>query len=85
MDSIRKNKTWRLTERPVGRRVSEGKWIFKVKDDLTKVGNNTTRHKARLCFLGKRQIKGLDFKEMFVLVANFTTFRCILAMTAAKG
>jgi len=56
MDSIRKNKTWRLTDRPVGRRVLKGKWVYKVKDELDKVGNNTTRHKARLCFMGNRQI-----------------------------
>jgi len=85
MDSIRKNKTWRLTDRPVGRRVLKGKCVLKVKDDLDKVGNNTTRHEARLCFMGNRQIKGLDFREMFAPVAKFTTIRCILAMTAANG
>jgi len=85
MDSIRKNKTWRLTDRPVGRRVHKGKWIYKVKDALDKVGNNTTRNKARLCFMGNRQIKGLDFNETFAPVAKFTTIRCILAMTAANG
>jgi len=85
MDSIRKNKTWRSTDRPVGRRVLKGKWAFKVKDELDKVGNNKTRHKARLCFMGNRQIKGLDFNETFAPVAKFTTIRCILAMTAANG
>jgi len=54
MDSIRKNKTWRLTNRPVGRRVVKRRWIFKVKDELDQVGNNTMRHKARLCFTGNR-------------------------------
>jgi len=48
MDSIRRNKTWRLTNRPAGCRVLKGKWVFKVKDELDKVGNRTTRHKARL-------------------------------------
>jgi len=85
MGSIRKNKTWRLTDRPVRRRVLKGKWVFKMKDELDKVGNNTTRHKARLCFMGNRQIKELDFIETFAPVAKFTTMRCILAMTAAGG
>jgi len=85
MDSIRKNKTWRLTDRPVGRRVLKGKWVYKVKNELDKIGNNTTRHKARLCFMGNRQIKGLDFNKTFAPVAKFTTIRCILAMTAANG
>jgi len=85
MDSIRKNKTWRLTDRPVGRRVLKGKWIYKVKDELDKVGNNTTRHKARLCFMGNRQIKGFDFNETFAPVAKFTTIRCILVMMSGYG
>jgi len=63
----------------------KGKWVFKVKDELDKVGNSTTRHKARLCFMGSRQIRRLEFNETFAPVANFTTIRCILAMTAANG
>ena len=85
MEAIRKNKTWRLTDRPASRRVLKGKWVYKVKNEVDKNGNNTTRHKARLCFMGNRQIKGLDFNETFAPVAKFTTIRCILAMTAANG
>jgi len=85
MKAIRNIKTWRLTDRPARRRVLKGKWVYKVKDELYKVGNNTTRHKARLCFMGNRQIKRLDFNETFAPVAEFTTIRCILAMTAATG
>jgi len=85
MDSIRKNKTWRLTDRPASRRVLKGKWVYKVKNEIDKIGNNTTRHNARLCFMGNRQIKGLDFNETFAPVAKFTTIRCILVMTAANG
>jgi len=85
MEAIRKNKTWRLTDRPASRRLLKGKWVYKVKNEVYKNGNNTTRHKARLCFMGNRQIMGLDFNETFAPVAKFTTIRCILAMTAANG
>jgi len=85
MAAIRKNKTWRLTDRPASRRVLKGKWVYKVKNEVDKSKNNTTRHKARLCFMGSRQIRGLDFNETFAPVAKFTTIRCILAMTAATG
>jgi len=85
MEAIRKNKTWRLTDRPAIRRVLKGKWVYKVKNDVDNNGNHTTRHKARLCFMENRQIKGLDFNETFAPVAKFTTIRCILAMTAANG
>jgi len=85
MEAIRKNKTWSMTDRPASRRVLKSKWVYKVKNEIDKNGNNTTRHKARLCFMGNRQIKRLDFNETFAPVAKFTTFRCILAITAANG
>jgi len=85
MEAIRKNKTWRLTDLPASRRVLQGKWVYKVTNEVDKNGNNTTRHKARLCFMGNRQIKGLDLNKTFAPVANFTTMRCILVMTAANG
>jgi len=65
--------------------VLKGKWVDKVKSDVDKNGNNSTRHKARLCFMGNRQIKGLHFNETFAPVAKSTTIRCILAMTVANG
>jgi len=85
MGAIRKNKTWRFTDRPASRRVLKSKWVYKVKNEVEKNRNNTSRHKARLCFMGNRQIKGLDFNETFAPVAEFTTIRCIPAMTAANG
>jgi len=85
MQAIPKIKTWRLTDRLASRRVLKGTWVYKVKNEVDKNGNNTTRHKARLCFMGNRQIKGLDFNETFGPVAKFTTIRCILAMAAANG
>jgi len=84
MEAIRKNKTWRLTNRPVHRRVLKSKWVYKVKNEVDKNGNSATRHKARLCFMGNRQIKGLDFNETFATVAKFSTIRRILAITEAK-
>jgi len=85
MEAIRKNNTRRLTDRSASPRVVKSKWVYKVKNAVDKNGNNTTRPKARLCFMGNRQIKGLDCNETFAPVAKFTTIRCILAMTAANG
>jgi len=64
MEAIRKNKTWRLTDRPASRRVLNGKWVYKVKNEVDNNGNNMTRHKARLCCMGNRQIKGLDLTKL---------------------
>jgi len=85
MEAIRRNKTWRLTDRPASRRVLKGKWVHKFKNEVDKNGHNTTKQKTRLCFMGNRQVKVLDFNETFAPVAKFTTIRCILAMTAATG
>jgi len=73
VEAIRKNKTWSMTDRPASRRVLKSKWVYKVKNEIDKNGNNMTRHKARLCFMGNRQIKRLYFNETFAPVANFTT------------
>jgi len=85
MEAIRKNKTWCLKDRPASRRVLKGKWVYTVKNEADKYGNNMTWHKARLCFMGNRKIQGIDFNETFAPVAKFTTIQCILAMTAADG
>jgi len=29
MEAMRKNKTWRLTDRPASRRVQKNKWVYK--------------------------------------------------------
>jgi len=63
MEAIRKNKTWRLTDRPASRRVLKVKRVYKVKSEVGKNGKNTTRHKARLCFMGNRQIKGSNLSR----------------------
>jgi len=82
--AIRRNTAWRSTDRAVGRRVLKSKWVYKVKDGLDENGNNTHRHKARLCFMGTRQNKGLNFNDTFARVAKSTSIRFILALTAAR-
>jgi len=84
MEAIRRNPTWRLTNRPVSRRVLKRNWVYKFKREVDKNGNSAARHKTHLCFMGNRQIKGLDFKETFAPAAKSSTIRCILAMTAAN-
>jgi len=54
MEAIRKNNTWCLTDRPASRRVLRGKWVNKVRNEFEKNGNNTKRHKVRLCFMRGR-------------------------------
>jgi len=48
IEAIRKNKTWRSTDRPAGRRVLKGKCVYKVENKVNKNGKKTTWHKGRL-------------------------------------
>ena len=48
--SLYKNQTWELVKKPMIRRMIGYKWIYKVKESLTKVEPN--RFKARLVAKG---------------------------------
>jgi hypothetical protein len=43
------------------------------------------RNKARLVAQGFTQVEGLDFGEIFVLVAHLEVIRILLAFAAFKG
>jgi len=66
MESLRKNETWFLVERPLGQRVAGRKWLFKIKKV---VGNDQKpRYKARIVARGFTQVPGIDFNEVDILL-----------------
>jgi hypothetical protein len=72
------NGTWRIIDRPKrGRKPLTLRWVFKVKHDGT--------YKARLMARGFRQIKDLDFHEIYAVVAKPMSFKIFTAIAAAKG
>ena len=50
--------------------------------DLQKFSGEITRHKARLVAKGFSQIRGIDYEEVFSLVARAKFIRIIIAMAA---
>ena len=66
MGSMYENKVWTLTDLPDDRRAIENKWIFKKKTD---VDGNVTIYKARLFAKGYRQVQGIEYDEIFLLVS----------------
>jgi hypothetical protein len=82
LESIRENKTWTLAELPSGQRAIGLKWVFKVKKDPD---GNVVKYKARLVAKGYAQRKGVDFDEVFALVARMETVRMLLALAAHGG
>nr|GEV28342.1 retrotransposon protein, putative, Ty1-copia subclass [Tanacetum cinerariifolium] len=82
MDSLRKNKTWELVDRPAGQNLVSCKWLFKIKEGIKGVQN--PRYKARLVARRFTQVAGIDYNEVFSLVVQHTSIRVILALTACK-
>jgi hypothetical protein len=82
MASITENKTWELASLPRGCKAIGLKWVFKVKCDTT---GDIVKHKARLVAKGYAQREGVDFEEVFALVARMETVRLLLALAADSG
>src|SRR3954465_5322937 len=73
------NKVWTLIDLSNDRRAIEIKWIFKRKTDAD---SSVTIYKARLVAKGFRQVQGVDYDEIFSLVAMLKSVRIMLAIAA---
>ena len=82
MSSIEQNRTWKLVNLPHGHWPIGLKWVFKVKRD--EVGA-IVKHKARLVAKGYVQQEGVDFDEVFALVARMESICKLLAVAAREG
>jgi hypothetical protein len=81
LDQIENNDTWELVPRLANKNVIGSKWIYKNK--MNEQGN-IVRNKARLVCKGYAQIEGLDFDEIFALVARLEAIRMFLAYAYHK-
>ena len=76
MGSMYQNKVWTLIDLPNDRRAIEIKWIFKRKTDTD---SSVTIYKARLVGKGFDKVQGVDYNEIFSLVAMLKSVRIMLA------
>ena len=76
--SLLKNNTWELVERPKENNVITCKWIFKVK---RRADGTVDRYKSRLVAQGYSQEEGEDYNDTFAPVARYSSIRSILAIT----
>ncbi|GJR91813.1 retrovirus-related pol polyprotein from transposon TNT 1-94 [Tanacetum coccineum] len=81
LDQFARLKVWRLVPRPKGKTIIKTKWIFKNKKDESSL---VIRNKARLVAVGYCQQEGIDYDEMFALVARIEAIRLFLAYVAHK-
>ena len=58
------------------------KWIFKIKHVAD---GSISKYKARFVARGFSQKEGVDYEEMFSLVAHYTSIRTIIALASTMG
>ena len=80
-DSIMKNQTWDLVDRPAKRKIIGTKWVWKAK---YKSDGSLEKYKARLVAQGYSQVEGFDFEDSFAPTTRMTTIRVVLALAAHK-
>jgi hypothetical protein len=79
MTSLEKNEAWDLVELSTGRNPIENKWVFKKLNAKGKV----EKHKSHLIEKGYSKVEGIEFGEIFSLVAKSTDIRFILSIAIA--
>jgi transposase InsO family protein len=82
IDSLKENKTWKLTELPPGKKAITSKWIFKLKPGQH---GSDHRYKARQVARGFQQKQGIDFFETYAAIAKYNTIKTIAALMGTYG
>jgi len=78
MDSLIKNGTWDLVDKPTNRKIIGCRWLFKLKSGIP--GVEPVRFKARLGAKGYTQREGVDYQEIFAPVVKHTSIRVLMSV-----
>lgn len=80
MQSLMKNKTWVLVNKPKEGKIIGCKWIYKIKEGDPITGN--IRYEASLVAKGFNQREGIDYNEIFYPVGKCTSIRILLSLVS---
>eukprot|EP00253_Pinus_taeda_P021032 PITA_21032 len=80
MESSHKNEAWDLVESSAGRKPISSKWVFKKN---TNSEGKVEKYKAQLVEKCYSQVPGIDFGDMFSLVAKVASIRLLLSVVVA--
>ncbi|GJR39024.1 putative ribonuclease H-like domain-containing protein [Tanacetum coccineum] len=72
---------WTLVDLPYGKRAIGKKWVYRNKKDKRGI---VIRNKARLVAQSHTQEEGIDYNEVFALVARIEAIRLFLAYASFK-
>nr|GEZ79544.1 hypothetical protein [Tanacetum cinerariifolium] len=75
-------KVWILVDLPYGKRAIGTKWVYRNKKDERGI---VVRNKARLVAQGHTQEEGINYEEVFALVARIEAIRLFLAYASFMG
>ncbi len=78
---IHKNQTWELVGKQLHKKTTGVKWVYKTK---LNADGSVNKYKTRLIVKGYAQLFGVDFSEIFLLVAWLDTIRLLLALAVQK-
>jgi hypothetical protein len=82
LNNFERNQVWELVERPKDHNVIRTKWVFRNKQDQDGI---VVRNKARLVAQGYTQVEGLNYGEIYALVARLEAIRMLLAYACAHN
>ena len=73
--SLLKSDTWALVPPSGGKNIVGSRWVLKIK---RYENGSIDRFKARPVAQGYTQVRGIDYEEVFSLVASYTSVRSFL-------
>lgn len=82
LESIERNKTWKLIFLSLNKKSISMRWIFMIK---LKPDGSLAKHKARLVAIGFLQKYGLDYFKVFAPVARHETIRLVISIATNKN